>query len=114
VRNQPVQDLSIGNGYIGLDPWVATLPNRTFNGKIDDVAIFNYSLSPQQISTIFKAGTVGQLNWNKTTQGLVLTWGAGTLLQADNLTGPWTTASGVTSGVAISTTAAHRFYRVQY
>ncbi len=59
-------------------------------------------------------GGVPILNWSHTGSGLILNWSVGTLLQADNVTGPWTTATGVTAGVPIPTTAPKRFYRLQY
>jgi len=55
------------------------------------------------------------LTYSNSPAGLVLTWPVGaTLLQADDLSGPWVIASGVTSGVPAPTTAARRFYRIQY
>jgi len=119
VRNQPVQDLSIGNGYIGLDPWVADLPNRTFNGKIDDVAIFNYALSPSAIQAIYHAAVtvanvaptnvVARISNITGTNKLVITGTGGsggsgyTVLTSTNLTtalANWSTnATGVPFGV---------------
>jgi hypothetical protein len=47
--------------------------------------------------------------------GLTLSWPAGaTLQQAPAITGPWVTASGVTNGVPVPTTAAQQFYRLLY
>lgn len=55
------------------------------------------------------------LTFSNSPSGLILTWpDSATLQQADSINGPWTTATGVTSGVAIPTTAAQRFYRIQY
>ena len=115
VRTEPVQDLSVCNGFIGFSAYVGDIPNRTFNGKIDDVAFFDHALSAQQIAGIFAAGNGSDnLQWSVAGSSLTLTWLSGSLLQADSLAGPWTPATGITSGVPISTTAAHRFYRIQY
>ena len=47
-----------GTNYIGTDPYGASGsggPGRNFDGLIADVAIFNYSLSSNQLNTIFSA-----------------------------------------------------------
>lgn len=66
----------------------------------------------------FRLGTLvtqGPLLYTNSPAGLSLVWpGAATLQQADDLTGPWVNATGVTNGVPISATAAKRFYRIQY
>ena len=141
VRNQPVQDLSIGNGYIGLDPWVADLPNRTFNGKIDDVAIFNYALSPSAIQAIYHAAVtvanvaptnvVARVSNIAGTNKLVITGTGGsggsgyTVLTSTNLTtalANWSTnATGVPFGVggsvnftnSINQGTPQLFYRIR-
>ena len=46
--------------------------------------------------------------------GLTLTWANGVLQQAPTVTGPWTTATNVTSGVPFSTSATNEFFRVSY
>jgi len=44
-----------------------------------------------------------------------LSWPAqATLQQADDIKGPWVTATGVTSGVPVSATVPKRFYRIEY
>lgn len=60
---------------------------------------------------VFTAPT-SSLSFSGSSSGLTLYWTFGTLQQADSLTGPWVTATGVTSGVPVATTAAHRFYRL--
>lgn len=55
------------------------------------------------------------LTFTSSAAGMTLNWPAGaTLQQSDDLSGPWVTATGVTSGVSFSTTAAKRFYRILY
>lgn len=45
----------------------------------------------------------------------VLSWPAvGILQQADNITGPWVNATGVTNGAPIPTTGPQKFFRVKY
>lgn len=59
--------------------------------------------------------TPGLLTFTNSPAGLTLNWPSGTTLQqADNVRGPWVTATGITSGVPISTTVPMRFYRILY
>lgn len=91
---------------------------REFNGDIDEVAIFNSALTGSQIQSAYYAGAAlapVALSWSVSPSGLTLTWSAPwTLMQADNVTGPWTTATGITSGVPIPMTSAKQFYRLQH
>ncbi len=43
---------------------------------------------------------------------LVLSWSAGTLMQASSITGPWSAVSGAQSPYTVAPTAARAFYRV--
>jgi hypothetical protein len=55
------------------------------------------------------------LAYSNSTAGLTLTWpAAATLQQANDLSGPWVTAAGVTNGLPISKTAPRQFYRILY
>jgi hypothetical protein len=45
---------------------------------------------------------------------LTLHWTGGILQQATNVTGPWTTATGIISDVPLATTNAQSFYRIKY
>jgi hypothetical protein len=66
------------------------------------VRSYNASASPPVMLQIQRSGTNVQLKWS---QGL--------LLQATNVTGPWTTNNGATSPFTVAPTAAQKFYRVQ-
>jgi len=89
---------------------------RGFRGLIDEVAVFHYALTPQQVQMLYGAATVGpqvQIEVSRAANGdLILTWPAGTLLEADTLSGPWQNSS-VTSGTPIPLTAQSKFYRVR-
>jgi len=52
VYPNPVQSFS-DRSYIGDDP---TAPNFQFSGTIDEVAVFNQSLSPNQLLNLYSAG----------------------------------------------------------
>ncbi len=55
------------------------------------------------------------LTYSYSPAGLTLNWPASaTLQQAGDITGPWVTATGVTSGVPIPATAGRQFYRILY
>lgn len=87
--------------------------NRTFNGLIDEVAVFNYSLTPSQLLNLYAAGAPVPVTLTIAPSGsnVTLTWSQGTLLQADEATGPWTTNS-ATSPYTTAPSAAKKFYRV--
>lgn len=98
---------SFGAGIrLGGDPQA---DDRIFNGRVDEVSVFNYALSPQQI-----AGLVGSvsLKLEKSGANLILSWPSGTLLEAESVTGPWTTNTAA-SPYVVSPTAGKKFYRVQ-
>jgi hypothetical protein len=102
-----------GAGTIGTDAYDAT--GRTFNGLIDEVAVFNYALTLSQIQSLFANGNqldAVQLGSQRTGLNLNLTWPQGTLLQSTNLTGPWSRASASASPLVVSPTNNSMFYRV--
>ncbi len=93
----------------------ANTGSRTFNGVIDEVALFTQTLSPAQIQQLFVAGGLPlpvTLSIQPSGSNLILTWPQGTLLEADNVTGPWTTNNAV-SPYTNTATASQKFYRVK-
>ena len=104
-----------GSSFIGTDPYAATA--RVFNGLIDEVAIFNYSLTPAQIQQLYASGAVlpqVQVGIQHSGPNLDLNWPQGTLLQAENLTGPWLPVPNALSPYSVSVTPTNTsmFYRV--
>ena len=73
---------SQANIRIGCDNSAGT----TFNGKIDEVAVFNHALTTAQIMQL--VGGAVTLNVAPSGSQLRITWSYGTLLEATNLTGP--------------------------
>ena|ERR1035438_418782 len=71
--------------------------SRTFTGLIDEVAVFNYSLTPAQLTTLLNAGTPQPVVITIQPSGanVTLTWPKGTLLEANDLLGPWATNNAV-------------------
>jgi hypothetical protein len=101
---------------------------RTFNGMIDEVAVFNQSLSPARIAAEFQAAfqsgvqvtnagvTPNVLKFTSVdavSGQVVLQWiGTGTLQEATNLMGPWN-VSAHQSDPVIAPISGNRFYRLQ-
>jgi hypothetical protein len=86
--------------------------DQQFFGNINDVAIYNYALSANQVATHYLAATAVILTVQWSGSQLLLTWPQGTLLQATSLTGPWTTNSAATSPYLVTPSGSRTFYRV--
>ena len=85
-----------------------------FPGSIDEVAAFDHALSASDVQNLYLAAgphVILNIAWSGANQ-LKLTWAKGTLLQADAITGPWTTNS-APSPYLVAPAGAKRFYRVQ-
>jgi hypothetical protein len=80
-----------------------------FTGTIYDVRIYNYPLTQPEVVII--SGVPPPFTSQVVGGQLVITWPVGTLLQATNVLGPWTTYSTV-SPVTINTTEPQQFFRV--
>jgi hypothetical protein len=88
---------------------------RAFNGVIDEVAVFNYSLSATQLQQLYTVATTiptVTITIQPSGTNLVLTWPSGTLQQSDTLTGPYTNVSNAISPYTASPAATQQFYRV--
>jgi hypothetical protein len=88
---------------------------RGYNGIIDEVALFRQTLTPAQVQSLYLAGGLPlpvDLTIQQSGSDIIVTWPAGTLLQADNITGPWTT-NNATSPYTNTPTASQQFYRVK-
>jgi len=63
-----------------------------WDGGVEDLAVYNYVLSPQQIQNHFQNTT--RLTVVPSGSNVVVTWGAGTLQSSTNVVGPYTNVSG--------------------
>jgi hypothetical protein len=102
-----------GTWQIGHDNQAGTA-TRTFNGAIDEVAVYTRSLTKTEIEALFAAGggmVPTTLNIEKVGNNVVLSWPRGTLLQANEVIGPWTT-NNVTSPFTNAPTGSQMFYRI--
>lgn len=102
-----------GTGTIGTDTYSSQA--RIFNGIMDEVAIFNFALSPQQIQQLYQNGhqlPQVQVGMRQSGGNLNLTWPQGTLLQSTNLVGPWQALTNAASTINVAPTNNTMFYKV--
>ncbi|HXI69267.1 MAG TPA: LamG domain-containing protein [Verrucomicrobiae bacterium] len=84
---------------------------NTFEGTIDDTAIYKYALSPQQIQNHFLNTT--RLSVASSGNNIVVSWPVGTLQSSTNVSGPYVNVGGATSPYTNSVSGAQKFFRVQ-
>jgi hypothetical protein len=105
----------------GKDSPPGNIFGNYFTGEIYDVRVYNYALSQSQVATAghlvpsFSAmqvvtGVGGGQGPNGAS--LVLAWSYGTLLQATNMLGPWTT-NNVTSPCTNNMALPEQYFRLQ-
>jgi hypothetical protein len=88
-----------------------------FNGSISDVTMYQQVLTTNQIATLYSAATGLFYNVTLTDNfigtSLILSWpGNGELLEATNLSGPWTTNTAA-SPVTVMPNLPQQFFRIQ-
>jgi len=86
---------------------------RNFNGIIDEVALYLQTLTPSQILQLYNSGgqPIVTLTIQQSGPNVILSWPQGTLLEANEVTGPYTTNS-ATSPYTTTPSGARKFYRV--
>jgi hypothetical protein len=101
-----------------LDVWIGGAPdysNRFLPANIANVSIFNQALTAAQVQGLYNGvGVLGPQTISITHSGanVVLNWQSGTLLQATNLLGPWTTNSAAQPGYTVPITGGNQFFRL--
>ncbi len=108
-----------GDGTLGVSPGLGNtvLGQRTdaafgtFIGAIDDTAVYNYALSPQQVQLHF-LNTV-KLTIIQSGNNVILSWPFGTLQSAPAATGTYFDVGGATSPYTNSISGTMKFYRVR-
>lgn len=93
---------------IGGDPQST---GRSFDARINEVAIFNYALTPTQVQTLNQGFGPVSLDIQRVGDNVVLTRERGTLLEANAVTGHWFT-NNVSSPFTNAPTRAQKFYQV--
>jgi hypothetical protein len=98
--------------HFSIGDYVSNFPNipSSFPGSIDEVAAFDHALSEPQVQNLYSIAK--SLTVERSGADLKLNWVLGTLLQADAITGPWTTNS-ASPPYLVTPTEAKRFYRLQ-
>jgi hypothetical protein len=98
----PAQELELGKSHDNF--W------RRFNGYLDDVQFYGRILSAAEVVQSMTLGP--SISIQKVGANVQLTWPRGTLLEATNVTGPWTTNS-ATSPYTVGPAGAKKFFRVR-
>jgi uncharacterized protein YjdB len=114
IANNTVTNPAVNN----LDVWIGGSPDysdRFIPADIANVAVFSQALSATQVQDLFNGvGVLGPQNISITRSGanIVLNWQTGTLLQATNLLGPWTTNSAAQPGYMVPISGPRQFFRL--
>jgi hypothetical protein len=114
--NAIAHDVEPWDGPTAIGADTLEVPGGVFNGEMDEVAVFNYTLTPAQVTTLYLTALVGgsvTLNCQSSGTNLVISWPHGTLMQAANLAGPWTPVVGAAPPSFTVTPAGQMFYRVR-
>jgi hypothetical protein len=82
-----------------------------FTGGVDEVAFYNYALSPTQIAGHFANSS--KLNVSRNGNNVILTWSLGTLQSSSDVTGTYATVSGAISPYTNAITGTSKFFRLQ-
>jgi hypothetical protein len=114
--NAVAHDVELWDGPTAIGADTLSGPSRVFNGKIDEVAVFSYTLSPAQVGALYSVALLGgpmTLSCQRSGTDLMLSWPHGTLLQAPSPNGPWTPVDGAAPPSFTVTSVGCMYYRVQ-
>lgn len=115
VANNTIITNLAGNN---LDVWIGgapDYPSRFLPADIADVSIFSRALTGAQVQGIYNGVMVlgpQTLTITHSASNVILNWQTGTLLQATNLLGPWTTNAAATPGYTVPATNQTQFFRL--
>ena len=115
VANNTITETPPGDS---LDVWIGGSPDygtaRLANAKIANAAIYPQALTATQVQDLYSGVYAGPVYLNAARSGsnIVLTWPAGTLLEAPALSGPWTTNTAAVSPYTVPATNAEQFFKV--
>ncbi len=114
--NAIAHDVELWDGPTAIGSDTLSGPSRVFNGEIDEVAIFNYTLSPAQVEALYSLALAGPpmtLSCQRSGGDIMLSWPHGTLLQATDPSGTWTPVAGAAPPSFSVTPLEQMYYRVQ-
>ncbi len=98
------------NGPAGVIP-------PSLDGSINNVAIYDYALTPAQIQQHYQIGLTGTnaspplVSIQLSGPNVIITWNSGYLQEATSINGPWTYANTATSPYAVPANGPAAFYR---
>ncbi len=96
----------------GTPTSMATYGEEINNASVYDIRIYNYALGPLQIAQLYSQNTLPPtLGVTSSGSSLVLNWSRGSLLEATNLLGPWTTNINA-SPYTVTPVGPQKFFRV--
>jgi len=100
-----------GSARIGGDP---NGDGRTFNGIVDEVTVFNRTLSPAEVLDLYRGGGVTpvRLSIERSAPNVILTWPQGVLQEALSVLGPWAN-NPAASPYSVLPSGAQKVYRVR-
>jgi hypothetical protein len=80
------------------------------NAGMEDVAFYNYALTPSQIQLHYL--NRASLTFSQVSGQIILTWPAGNLLGSTNVAGPWVRVNGATSPYPVPINNSSQFFYV--
>jgi len=117
ATNAIAHDVEAWNGGTLLGADTVSLPSRILQGKLDEVAVFDYTLSSAQIAQLYSTALTGHpvtLSVQRSGGSLLLSWLYGTLLAAPSVNGPWKPVSAAAPpSSTVTPSAVQMFYRVR-
>jgi hypothetical protein len=91
--------------------------NYFFEGDVDEPAIYNKVLTPEQIILHYLGGITAakapSITLARQGANLTLTWGTGSLESAGSVLGPWTAVANASSPYSVTPNQSARFYRLR-
>ena len=114
--NALAHDVELWDGPTAVGADTLNGPSRVFNGKVDEVAVFNSTLSPAQVGALYSLALLGgpvALSYQRSGIDLVLSWPHGKLVQAADPIGPWTPVDGAAPPSYTVTPVGSVYYRIQ-
>jgi hypothetical protein len=116
ATNVIAHDVEPWDGPTAIGADTLSVSGGTFNGKMDEVAVFNRTLSPVDVQSLYSTALLGgpvTLVCQSFGTNLLLSWPHGTLLQAAQPNGPWTLVVGAAPPSFDVTPTAQTFYQVR-
>ncbi|YCM43142.1 LamG domain-containing protein [Verrucomicrobiaceae bacterium 227] len=94
----------------------AAFPDQSFTGSIDEVAIYDYALSPAQAASHYSAGLSGGSPLTIAQSGalVILTWDIGILQASDTLRDDSFEDVGAVSPALVPASQVRKFYRLRF